>query len=242
MNNVLLFVIISVVSGIIAGEILSVVNYFVVEPTTDRAIGYETQRDILKGEPVNLNQIHDYRIWQKSGTFVAGAFIGIAYGSLLGIAYAFSRKYLPFTDERKKAILLAALLYLAIYLVPFSKYPANPPSVGDPDTITLRDHLYATYQIASVTIAVIMGVLFFKYRYISTIKFIVPAIYVLLIASIYFLWAPNPDKIMTPMDTVNTFRALSGITQTLFFLLIGVFFGILWNKFKPHEPAKVTTV
>ena len=62
MNNVLLFVIISVVSGIIAGEILSVVNYFVVEPTTDRAIGYETQRDILKGEPVNLNQIHDYKI------------------------------------------------------------------------------------------------------------------------------------------------------------------------------------
>ncbi len=102
MNNVLLFIIISVVSGIIAGEILSVVNYFVVEPTTDRAIRYETQRDILKGEPVNLNQIHDYRIWQKSGTFVAGAFIGIAYGSLLGIAYAFFRKYLPFTDERKK--------------------------------------------------------------------------------------------------------------------------------------------
>ncbi len=240
--KVALFVIISVVSGIMAGEILSAMNLFIVEPTTDKAIGYELQRDILKGEPVNLNQIHDYRVWQKSGTFAAGAFIGTAYGSLLGIAYAFTRKYLPFTDDRKKAILLTGLLYLAVYLVPFSKYPANPPSVGEPETISLRDHLYTTYQIASVAIAVVMGILFFKYRQVDKIKFIIPAVYILLIASIYFLWAPNPDKIITPMDTVNTFRALSGITQTMFFLLIGFFFGTLWKKFKPHESARVATV
>ncbi len=240
--KVALFIIISVASGIIAGEILSAINLFIVEPTTDKAIGYELQRDILKGESVDYNQIHSYRLWQKSGTFVAGAFIGTAYGALLGIAYAFSRKYLPFTDDRKKAILLAGLLYLAIYLVPFSKYPANPPSVGEPDTITLRDHLYTTYQIASVVIAIVMGVLFFKYRNVDKIKFIVPAIYILLIASIYFLWAPNPDKIITPMDTVNTFRALTGVTMGVFFLLIGVFFGLFWNKFKPNEPARLTTV
>jgi hypothetical protein len=86
--------------------------------------------------------LHNYRIWQKSGTFAAGAFIGMAYGALMGVVYLFARKYLPFSDDRKKAILLAALMYLAFYLVPFSKYPANPPSVGDPNTIGLRDHLY----------------------------------------------------------------------------------------------------
>ena len=223
-----------------AGEILATINYFVVEPTTDKAIGYETQRDIAKGINVDFNQLHNYRIWQKSGTFAAGAFIGMAYGGLMGVVYIFARKYLPFSDDRKKAILLAALMYLAFYLVPFSKYPANPPSVGDTHTIGLRDHLYTSYQIASVSIALVMGILFFKFRNLNKISYIIPAIYIVLITSIYFIWEPNPDKIITPMSVVNTFRALTGVTMAIFFILIGVFFGPLWNKFKPYESIKAT--
>src|SRR4249920_2082170 len=146
----LLFIIISLISGIMAGEILACINLFIVEPTTDKAIGYELQKDMAKGEKVDFGEVNSYRIWQKSGTFAAAAFIGMAYGGLLGIAYLFVRKYLPFTDDKKKAILLAGLMYLAIYLVPFSKYPPNPPAVGNPNTIGLRDHLYTTYQIASI--------------------------------------------------------------------------------------------
>lgn len=223
-----------------AGEILATINYFVVEPTTDKAIGYETQRDIAKGINVDFNQLKNYRIWQKSGTFAAGAFIGMAYGGLMGVVYIFARKYLPFSDDRKKAILLAALMYLAFYLVPFSKYPANPPSVGDTHTIGLRDHLYTSYQITSVSIALVMGILFFKFRKVNKISYIIPAMYIVLITSIYFLWEPNPDKIITPMSVVNTFRALTGVTMAIFFILIGVFFGLLWNKFKPYESEKVT--
>jgi hypothetical protein len=223
-----------------AGEILASTNYFVVEPTTDKAIGYEMQRDIAKGTNVDFNQLHNYRIWQKSGTFAAGAFIGMAYGALMGVVYLFARKYLPFSDDRKKAILLAALMYLAFYLVPFSKYPPNPPSVGDPNTIGLRVHLYTSYQITSVSVALLMGILFFKFRKVNKISLIIPAIYIVSITSMYFIWPPNPDKIITPMIVVNTFRALTGATMTMFFILIGVFFGLLWNKFKPYESVKVT--
>jgi len=46
----LLFIVISLVSGIIAGEILAGINLFVVEPSTDKAINFETQKDIVKGE------------------------------------------------------------------------------------------------------------------------------------------------------------------------------------------------
>ena len=239
-TNAIIFVIISLVSGVMAGEILATINLFVVEPTTDKAIGYETQRDIAKGINVDFNQLHNYRIWQKSGTFAAGAFIGMAYGGLMGVVYIFARKYLPFSDNRKKAILLAALMYLAFYLVPFSKYPANPPSVGDTHTIGLRDHLYTSYQIMSVSIALVMGILFFKFRKVNKIPYIIPAMYIVLITSIYFIWEPNPDKIITPMSVVNTFRALTGATMAIFFILIGVFFGLLWNKFKPYETVKVT--
>ncbi|MFZ0325677.1 MAG: CbtA family protein [Nitrososphaeraceae archaeon] len=238
----LLFIIISLISGIMAGEILACINLFIVEPTTDKAIGYELQKDMAKGEKVDFGEVNSYRIWQKSGTFAAAAFIGMAYGGLLGIAYVFVRKYLPFSDDKKKAILLAGLMYLAIYLVPFTKYPPNPPAVGNPDTIGLRDHLYTTFQIASIIIALVMGILFFKFRSVTKISYIVPAIYMVAIASIYFIWEPNPDKIEIPMTVVNTFRALTGTTMAIFFVLIGVFFGLLWNKFRPDQTSRIATM
>ena len=65
----LLFIIISLISGIMAGEILACINLFIVEPTTDKAIGYELQKDMAKGEKVDFGEVNSYRIWQKSGTF-----------------------------------------------------------------------------------------------------------------------------------------------------------------------------
>jgi hypothetical protein len=38
--------------------------------------------------------------------------------------------------------MLAGAGFVAVYLVPFLKYPANPPSVGSPDTIGSRTALY----------------------------------------------------------------------------------------------------
>ena len=37
-----------------------------------------------------------------------------------------------------------------VYLVPFVKYPANPPSIGHPDTITDRSGLYLLMVVCSV--------------------------------------------------------------------------------------------
>ena len=85
-----------------------------------------------------------------------------------------------------------------------------------------------------------MGILFFKFRKVDKIKYSIPAIYIVLITSMYFIWEPNPDKIITPMIIVNTFRALTGATMAIFFTLIGVFFGVLWNKYKPYESIKIT--
>jgi predicted cobalt transporter CbtA len=87
-----------------------------------------------------------------------------------------------------------------------------------------------------------MGILFFKFRSVTKISYIVPAIYMVAIASIYFIWEPNPDKIEIPMTVVNTFRALTGTTMAIFFVLIGVFFGLLWNKFRPDQTSRIATM
>lgn len=236
----LTFIFISLLSGVIAGLILAGVNYYVAEPFIDQAIGIEVDNSIASGEVVDFDELSTYRVWQKEGTFAAGALLGLTYGAILGIVYVISRKYLPSSDDRKKALILAAIICLSLYVVPFIKYPANPPAVGDPETIGLRDSLYTSYQLASGLIALGVTILMYKLRRISYIKYIIPVFYLGLVASIYTIFPANPDEITAPMDLVNAFRTVTFGTMVMFYLVLGSTFGIMWNKFKPHETARIT--
>jgi len=236
----LTFIFISLLSGIIAGVILAGVNYFVAEPFIDQAIGIEVDNSIASGEVVDFDELSSYRVWQKEGTFAAGAFLGLTYGAILGIVYVISRKYLPSSDDRKKALILAAIMCLSLYVVPFIKYPANPPAVGDPETIGLRDSLYTSYQLASGLIALGVSIVMYKLRRIGYSKYVIIVIYLGLVASIYAIFPANPDEITAPMDLVNAFRAVTFGTMVMFYLVLGTIFGIMWNKFKPHETARIT--
>ena len=236
----LTFIFVSLLSGVIAGVILAGVNYFVAEPFIDQAIGIEVDNSIASGEVVDFDELSSYRVWQKEGTFAAGAFLGLTYGAILGIVYVISRKYLPSSDDRKKALILAAIMCLSLYVVPFIKYPANPPAVGDPETIGLRDSLYTSYQLASGLIALGVSIIMYKLQRISYIKYVIPVIYLGLVASIYAIFPANPDEITAPMDLVNAFRAVTFGTMVMFYLVLGIIFGIMWNKFKPHETARIT--
>jgi predicted cobalt transporter CbtA len=236
----LTFIFVSLLSGVIAGVILAGVNYFVAEPFIDQAIRIEVDNSIASGEVVDFDELSTYRVWQKEGTFAAGAFLGLTYGAILGIVYVISRKYLPSSDDRKKALILAAIMCLSLYIVPFIKYPANPPAVGDPETIGLRDSLYTSYQLASGLIALGVSILVYKLWKISYIKYVIPIIYLGLVAFIYAVFPANPDEITAPMDLVNAFRAVTFGTMVMFYLVLGAIFGIMWNKFKPHETTRIT--
>jgi hypothetical protein len=238
--NSLTFIFVSLLSGVIAGVILAGVSYFVAEPFIDQAIGIEVDNSIASGEVVDFDELSSYRVWQKEGTFAAGAFLGLTYGAILGIIYVISRKYLPSSSDRKKALILAAIMCLSLYIVPFIKYPANPPGVGDSETIGLRDSLYTSYQLASGLIALSVSILMYKLQRISYIKYVIPVFYLGLVASIYAVFPANPDEITAPMDLVNAFRAVTFGTMVMFYLVLGTIFGIMWNKFKPHETARIT--
>ena len=60
---------------------------------------------------------------------------GMAMGALFAIAYAICLGRVGKLRPRSLALLVAGGGFLAFYLVPFVKYPANPPSIGHPDTI-----------------------------------------------------------------------------------------------------------
>ena len=140
----LTFIGITLLSGAIAGTLLGLINQVVVEPFIDKAIGIEMQRHIAAGEIIDLNAQSHYRLWQKGGEIAAGAILGMSIAALFGIVFAYSRDSLPghSNNNKKKALILGGIMFLVLFLVPALKYPANPPAVGDPNTISYRESLY----------------------------------------------------------------------------------------------------
>lgn len=238
----LTFVLISIVSGAIAGVILAGMNMIIVEPLIDKAIGIETANAIASGENVDMNEQDSFRVWQKAGSVIAGSILGMAFGSLLGIVYAFSRKAIPFSGDRKRAVFLSVVMCLVLFVVPFIKYPGNPPAVGDPETIWIRESLYLGFLGVSAISALCLGILFHRLRQISHISIIMPLIYAAIMSSAFVLFPPNPDRISIPMDLVNSFRIASGLTMVGFWITLGTIFGLLWSKYGPNESSKITAI
>lgn len=234
----LTFIAITLLSGIIAGTILGLVNLGVVEPYLNAAIDLENQEAASHGEIINPSDFASYRVWQKTGGIVGGAVLGLSYGALLGIVFAYGRNALPGSTNLKKALVLAGIIWLALYLVPALKYPANPPTVGDPETISLRQGLYIAIISVSGFAALGLGIAYKKMPAKSR-RFIAPTIYAVIVAAAFFALPANPDEVNAPTDLVNGFRIASGTTMTMFWFLLGAILGILWDKTKPHETARI---
>ena len=149
----IVFISIVLVSGALAGLVHGTVNFAIVEPYLEQAIGLENESLFASGEAEDTLEFwaeyESYRIWQKSGQVLAGVILGLAMGSLFGIVFALSRNSLPGKNDVSKSIILSGLMWLTLYLIPFLKYPANPPTVGDGETVVLRMILYVSFIIIS---------------------------------------------------------------------------------------------
>jgi predicted cobalt transporter CbtA len=229
------FIGIALLAGIISGLLHGSINLIAVEPFIDKAIDIEIQNAIASNEDVGSpEEIADYRTWQKSGQILAGSIQGLSLGALFALVYAFSWPYLRGSNGVKKGLFLAAIMWFTIFMVPFLKYPANPPAVGDPETIYYRQSLYILFTIASGVGALALA---FAYRKLGNRKsrnFIIPAVYAAYITAIFAIMPPNPDAITAPMELINNFRIASASTVTLFWFILGAIFGIFWDRFKPH--------
>ena len=231
-----LFILIVIASGAAAGLIHGGANLVFVEPSLDQAIGIENQHLFASGEekdtPEFRAQYDDYRTWQKTGQVFAGGILGISIGALFGIVFALSRDSLLGKTDVKKALVLAGIMWLTIYFIPFLKYPENPPTVGDPETVVLRGVLYLTF----IAISGFGVVGFYKLsQKLKTKKLVAVAGYAAFIGIVFVAMPGNPDQITAPMDLVDNFRIMSAFTVSLYWLSLGLILGSLWNHYKPHK-------
>ncbi|MFJ7071194.1 CbtA family protein [Streptomyces sp. NPDC098781] len=136
-------------AGLAAGVLALVVAYFLGEPNVDRAIGFEEAH----------SHEHEMEIVSRSVQSTAGLatgvlIYGVAFGGIAALAYCFALGRVGRFGPRATALLLSGCALLAVYVVPFLKYPANPPAVGDPDTIGKRTTLYFLMMLLSVLLAI----------------------------------------------------------------------------------------
>lgn len=236
--KVSLFIAIVVLSGALAGVALGLVNLVIVEPYLDTAIGIENQNLFASGEEKDTPEFwanyYSYRVWQKGGQLLAGAILGTSLGMLFGIVFAYSKNSLPGKNMIKKALVLSIIMWATLYVIPFAKYPANPPTVGDPETIILRQSLYLTFMAISG-----LGALGFYQVYKKVDKKIIAFVgYSIMMAAIFFIMPQNPDPVQVDSGLLIGFRMSSMIGMSVFWGVVAVILGALWQKTNPDRVSQ----
>ena len=161
------------------------------------------------------------------GTLIAGA----AFGLIFAVVFASVRHRLAGRDDWRRATTLAAVAFLAVYVVPWLKYPANPPAVGDPDTIDQRTALYVV--MVAWSIVAVWGA-WRLHRYLRARgredHLRVPAAvatWAAVVAAGLALLPGNPDAITAPAQLVWRFRLASLAGAASFWAVCGTTFGWL---------------
>jgi hypothetical protein len=217
------------VRGLIAGALAGVLAFVVAsvfgEPQLQHAIDLEDSAG-----PALVSRGVQRTIGLLTGTVVMGAVLGGFFALVFAWAYG---RVGPF-GPRLLAALLGAGAFLTITLVPFTKYPANPPGVGDPETIDARTVLF----VAMIVISLLAAVAAWRIRrrllgalgsWNASVLAVAAFVAVIAVAQL-ILPAVNETPAAFPADVLYRFRLASlGINLTLW-TAIGLGFGAMAER------------
>ena len=147
--------------GMIVGFVAALLSFGLLktvgEPAVDRAIAFETAMDeakakaehdaaVAKGDnPPRMEEqpeLVSRTVQGGIGLFTGVTVYNTAFGGLFALAFAICFRRMGDYSPRVTAGLIALSGFIAVYAVPILKYPANPPSIGNPDTIGIRTAIY----------------------------------------------------------------------------------------------------
>jgi predicted cobalt transporter CbtA len=222
---------VSVVAGLIAGAIISGFHTLLIEPVIERAITIEEQHSQSPGE-AHAEPVVD-RPTQRWGLVLGFIVYGAIWGLLLGVLMYLTQGWRPATwSIVRYGFVLAVLVGWSVALFPFLKYPANPPGVGETDTVGYRQALYVGFiglSVVGTALAVGLFRLLNRPNWASAPGgkrgLLVAGFYLIYAAAIYAVLPANPDPIEMPADLVWTFRVISFAGLMLFWGILGGMFG-----------------
>ena len=214
-------------AGLLAGLLAGLFAFFVGEPLLDRAIAIEEA-------PAGAHH-HDEEVFsrptQKAGLFFATGLFGATVGGVFGLAFAFFRGRLASDSDFKRSVYLTGALFAGAFLIPFLKYPANPPAVGDPETIGARTAAYFTLVALSLllVLAAWLAARVLRERGVDAPRrrVVVGAGMALGLMALFFALPAAPSAGDFPAGLLWGFRLSSFGTQLVFWAGLGVLFGLL---------------
>jgi predicted cobalt transporter CbtA len=236
---------IGIVAGLLCFSFLKIVG----EPQVDRAIAFETQLDdakakaatqalIAKGLPAPKEEpepeLVSRPVQAGIGLFTGVMIYNVAFGGLFALAFALAYGRMGDFGPRAAAALLAVLGLIAVYIVPNLKYPANPPSVGDPATIGMRTALYFSMIAISLAMMIAAGMLRLRLlaRYGAWNTFLIAAGAYLIVVVVVGLALPPINEVPAefPAVVLWQFRIASLGAQLIMWATIGLVFGAVTER------------
>ena len=215
-------------AGLLAGLLAGIFAFVVGEPVLDKAIALEEASAEAHHEEVFS------RSTQKVGLFFATGLFGVTVGGVFGIAYAFFRERLAAGSDLGRSISLSAAVFVGAFLIPFLKYPANPPSVGDPSTIRERTAAYfALVALSLLTVLVAWlaaGTLKARCYGAMRRRLMVGAGLVVVVVVLFLSLPAGPSAEGFPSGVLWAFRFSSLGTQVIFWAGLGLAFGWLCER------------
>src|SRR3954451_18058423 len=133
-------------AGLAAGILMFAFAKVFGEPAIDRAIAFEGPSD----EAPLVSRALQSTLGLLTGTVV----YGVALGGIFALVFAAVYGRVGHARPRTTAAVLALVGFTVIILVPFLKYPSNPPAVGSDETIGYRTQIYFAMLAISVAAAV----------------------------------------------------------------------------------------
>lgn len=140
-------------AGLAAAVLAWVFAYLVGEPALDGGIAYEDMVSAAAGEAAEEPMVS--RGMQSTLGLGVGVLIyGLAIGGIFALVYAAVYGRIGRLSPRATSAVLALVGFVVVILVPFLKYPSNPPASSDDDTIGTRTGTYLLMVLLSVAVAV----------------------------------------------------------------------------------------
>jgi predicted cobalt transporter CbtA len=223
-----------ILAGLLAGLITIAFARIAGEPQVDQAITFEQQEIAQRGEPPQPMMVS--RALQSTLGLATGIGVySVALGGLFALAFALAYGRIGRLGPRVTSAWLALGGFVAIALLPFLKYPANPPAAGNPATIDRRTALYfATILFSLVGIVVCARLSRLLAPHLGTWNAGISAGAILLAyVVVLFIALPQVNEIPPgfPAEVLWNFRIASLGTQAVLWTTLGLAFGALADSY-----------
>jgi predicted cobalt transporter CbtA len=218
-------------AGAIGGVLAFVFARTFVEPVIVRALAYEEAHEHGHEHGVEL---FSRGVQGNIGMGFGVLAFSVAMGALFAVVYCVLYGRVGNLSPRALSVVLAGAMFLSLYLIPFLKYPPNPPASSLEETIRQRTLLYLLTVVVSA--ALLVAAVYLGHRLVAqfgrwSATLIGAGAYVAAIA-VVMLVLPTIDE--TPgdfsADVLYEFRLYSLGTQFVLWAIIGLVFGSMVDR------------